>query len=53
VRHIQGIVTQVTVLLNPPEAAITIVSNDATPIVAIVASDLNRQKQPQTDRDTS
>jgi hypothetical protein len=39
-RHIQGIVQHLAVLLNPPEAAITILTDDAPPIVAIAAGDL-------------
>jgi hypothetical protein len=39
-RHIQGIVQQVAVLLNPTAAAITIVTDDAVRIVAIARGDL-------------
>ena len=39
-RHIQGIVQHLAVLLNPPAAAITIVTDDAPPIVAIAIGDL-------------
>ena len=39
-RYIQGIVQHLAVLVNPPTAAITILTDDAPPFVAVATGDL-------------